>query len=120
MWLAVIVALILLSVLFYYQWIVGMIATVIVILASIYFVIVYNDDYKIEWINPYVQTLFPDKTLTNQSLTLLSENILRDLEKEQAYSWLYIDDLIYFIQINYEHNILYLFDRTTEKRQEQM
>ena len=156
MWLAVIVALILLSVLFYYQWIVGMIATVIVILASIYIiigekklveevqtfvknisyqieeagdevffqlpmgVIVYNDDYKIEWINPYVQTLFPDKTLTNQSLTLLSENILRDLEKEQAYSWLYIDDLIYFIQINYEHNILYLFDRTTEKRQEQM
>src|SRR5699024_2355991 len=156
MWLAVIVALILLSVLFYYQWIVGMIATVIVILASIYIiigekklveevqtfvknisyqieeagdevffqlpmgVIVYNDDYKIEWINPYVQTLFPDKTLTNQSLTLLSENILRDLEKEQAYSWLHIDDLIYFIQINYGHNILYLFDRTTEKRQEQM
>lgn len=156
MWLAVIVALMLLSVLFYYQWIVGTIATIIVILASIYIiigekklveemqifvenityqideagdevffqlpmgVIIYNDEYKIEWVNPYVQTLFPEQSLTNQSLTLLSENILRDLEKEQAYSWLYIDDLIYFIQINYEHNILYLFDRTTEKRQEQM
>lgn len=156
MWLAVIVALMLLSVLFYYQWIVGMIATIIVILASIYIIIgekklveemqtfvenityqideagdevffrlpigiiVYNDAYKIEWFNPYVQTLFPEQSLTNQSLTLLSENILRDLEKEQAYSWLYIDDFIYFIQIDYEHKILYLFDRTTEKRQEQM
>lgn len=156
MWLAVIVALMLLSVLFYYQWIVGTIATIIVILASIYIIIgekklveemqtfvknityqideagdevffrlpigiiVYNDAYKIEWFNPYVQTLFPEQSLTNQSLTLLSENILRDLEKEQAYSWLYIDDLIYFIQIDYEHKILYLFDRTTEKRQEQM
>lgn len=156
MWLAVIVALMLLSVLFYYQWIVGTIATIIVILASIYIIIgekklveemqtfvenityqideagdevffrlpigiiVYNDAYKIEWFNPYVQTLFPEQSLTNQSLTLLSENILRDLEKEQAYSWLYIDDFIYFIQIDYEHKILYLFDRTTEKRQEQM
>src|SRR5690625_2615639 len=156
MWLAVIVALMLLSVLFYYQWIVGTIATIIVILASIYIIIgekklveemqtfvenityqideagdevffrlpigiiVYNDAYKIEWFNPYVQTLFPEQSLTNQSLTLLSENILRDLEKEQAYSWLYIDDFIYFIKIDYEHKILYLFDRTTAKRQEQM
>lgn len=39
MWLAVIVALMLLSVLFYYQWIVGTIATIIVILASIYIII---------------------------------------------------------------------------------
>ena len=156
MWLAGIVALILLSVLFYYQWIVGTIATLIVIFVSIYIIIsekklveemqtfvknityqideagdevfnrlpigiiVYNDTYKIEWFNPYVQTLFPEQSLTNESLTVLSENILRDLEKEQAYSWLYIDEFIYFIQIDYEHQILYLFDRTTEKRQEQM
>src|SRR5699024_10891746 len=110
MWLAVIVALMLLSVLFYYQWFVGTIATIIVILARIYIIIgvkklveemqpfveyityhideagdevyfslpigiiVYNDAYKIEWFTPYVQTLFPEQSLTNQSLTLLSEN----------------------------------------------
>lgn len=156
MWLAFVVVLILLGMLFYFQWIIGTIAAIIVMLVSVniiinekklveemqtyvknisyqieeagkeaffrvpFGIIVYNDVYKIEWFNPYIQTLFPDQSLTNQTLTVLSDNILRDLKKEQAYSWLYIDDFIYFIQIDYEHKILYLFDRTTEKRQERI
>src|SRR5699024_11372507 len=36
------------------------------------------------------------------------------------YILIYIKEFIYFIEIDYEHKILYLFDRTKEKRQEQM
>lgn len=156
LWLAFIVAIILLAVIFYYQWIIGIVATITVALLSLYVIqsekrlledvseyvnhisyqieqageevffripfgiIIYNDAYNIEWINPYIEALFPNKTFKNESLKVLSEDISKDLEKEQAYSWLYIDEYIYFIKIDYENQILYLFDRTNEKKIEQM
>src|SRR5699024_12829181 len=55
MWLAVIVALMLLSVLFYYQWIVGTIATIIVILASIYIII--GDEKLVEEMQTFVKNI---------------------------------------------------------------
>lgn len=78
-------------------------------------IIIYNENHVIEWINPYMEEEFIGTSLKNQSLTVLSEDILSDLHKEQAYSWIYINNLIYFMTIDHDNRILYLFDRTNEK-----
>lgn len=156
LWLAFWLTVVLLVVLFYYQWVIGIIATIIFITVcnvvwksekrlkedQIHYVkkisyqieeagqevfqhvpfgiVIYSEKHVMEWVNPYMEKLYPNKVLRNQSLSLLSDEILGDINKEQAYSWLYFQDYIFFIKIDHENQILYLFDRTNEKKLEQM
>lgn len=155
LWTVFVLAILLLLLLIYYEWIVGLIATGMFIIVCIYVwknekqlkeeqrnyvetvsyqieeawaevflrvpfgIIIYNENHVIEWINPYMEEEFIGTSLKNQSLTVLSDDILSDLHKEQAYSWIYINNLIYFMTIDHDNRILYLFDRTNEKKLEQ-
>ena len=156
LWTVFALAILLLLLLTYYEWIIGLTATGIFIIVCIYVwknekqlkeaqlnyvetvssqieeawaevflrvpfgIIIYNENHVIEWINPYMEEEFAGTPLKRESLTVLSDDILSELHKEQAYSWIYINNLIYFVTIDYENRILYLFDRTNEKKLEQM
>ena len=155
-WLAFTLIIVLLIMLFYYNWIIGIIATIAFIFVCQYVwkhekrirkeqneyvkhisyqieqageevffhvpfgIVIYNEQQKIEWVNPYMEDLFLNETLTQQPLSILSEDIPTIINKEQAYSWFHLQNIVLFVKYDYENQTLYLFDRTSEKKLEQL
>lgn len=83
-------------------------------------IVIYDQRHEIEWVNPYMERLFPGKTLTKEHLTILSEDLIANIHSDEEYGWLKLDHLFFRIKIEREYNTIYLFDRTNEKRLEQL
>ena len=155
LWALFVLSFILICILFYYQWIIGVIVTIafIIICNNIwqkekqireeqlnyvkkisyqigeagetvfrqipFGIILYNDEHIIEWVNPYLEKLFFEKELTEQSVTSISDELLADIKSDKEYAWLHIKDWFFYVKINRENQTIYLFDRTNEKQLEQ-
>lgn len=79
-------------------------------------IIIYNEDYKIEWINPYMAELDGEDSIVNKSLEIYSEDLIPALKGDQEEVWLTINHLHYKTRIDRKHRTLYLFNRTEEAR----
>ncbi|UFT99399.1 DHH family phosphoesterase [Radiobacillus kanasensis] len=146
-----ILSVIFLGFIWYFQWILGLIMTGLLI-ASIYYsvrmernivveteeyistlshrvkkvgeeallempigIVLFSEDFLMEWVNPYMNQFTEDETLVGKSLRELSDDIVMAIKEDKNDMWLPIDEYNFQILIKKEERLLYFFDRTKQK-----
>lgn len=83
-------------------------------------IILYNDAYEIEWINPYLRRFFPDEEdWRKRSLTILDEELIEAIESDERKVQLEIEHFQFKTKINHEIGALFLFNETDAIQLEQ-
>lgn len=77
-------------------------------------IILYNDDYEIEWVNPYMQFYGDEDSLLGKSLSILSEDLIPKIEEDAKYVSFDLREFAFQATIIKEERLLYLFDRTEQ------
>ncbi|RDW16773.1 DHH family phosphoesterase [Oceanobacillus chungangensis] len=151
LWVIYLLAVILLGVIWYFQWQIGLMMTVLVI-ASLYYtfirerklleeteayistishrikkvgdeallemplgIILYNEDYKIEWANPYLNKFSEeDDSIVGQSLNILSEVLIPMIKENKHEIVIEVNKSKFLTIIKKEERLLYLLDRTEQ------
>ncbi|TFJ91989.1 DHH family phosphoesterase [Lentibacillus salicampi] len=150
LWVVYSLSVILLGFIWYFQWLIGLILTV-VLGVSLYYsilaerkrqqdtenyiatlshrvkrvgeeallempigIILFNDDYKIEWANPYMNRFTEDDTLVGKSLNILSDDLISRVKENNEDIWLDLDEHHFQMSIKKEERLLYLSDRTVQ------
>lgn len=149
LWMMYILLAILLAILFYFDWMIGMGGTVLFIF-SLFFsihqekkrraeiqkeiqdistrvqvvsrevlnelpfgIILYDEDYKIEWVNPYMRKFdSEDAELIGSPLDMLSEELVIDIKEDKGESSIQIDDYYFQAIIDKEDRLIYFIDET--------
>ncbi|KAB8136837.1 DHH family phosphoesterase [Gracilibacillus oryzae] len=148
---------ILLVFLFYYEWILGTVMTVLFTISLYYSVkkeqqivnqteayistisyrvkkvgeeallempfgiVLYGDDYQIEWTNPYMNQFTTQETLVGEELEILSEQLISQIKDESKDNfWLHINESDYQIYNKRDERLLYFFDRTKQTELQQL
>lgn len=142
-------AIILLVLLWVFQWIVGLIMTIPLILSFFYTVrkeksrmdqteayisslshrikrvgeeallempfgiILYNDHYKIDWANPYMNQ-YSEESLVGESLNVLSEDIIPMIKENKEEVWVDLGENKFLTLIKKDERLLYFLDRTKQ------
>jgi len=143
-------AIILVSIVCYYQWILGLVLAVCVI-ASFYYtfqrekrilnstksyistlshrlekvgaeallempigIVLYNNEFEIEWINPYMNAFSEESMVVGKSLNVFSEDLIPMIKENYTEPWLSIDDYEFQTIIKKEERLLYFIDRTSQ------
>src|SRR5690625_1628806 len=150
LWIIYILSLIMLGLLFYYQWILGIVVTLALIISLIITIsrekqlyhdvenyiagmshrikrvgeeallempigiILFDENYQIEWSNPYINQFSESDTLVGQSLSSLSEELKTSIEKSETEVTIELAGYIFRVQIKQSERLLYLFDQTSE------
>lgn len=148
-WVIYILSAILLAILFYYDWKIGILGTILFFL-SLFFsiryenrrrvamqneikmlstrikmvgkealselpfgIVLYDEDYKIEWVNPYMRKFDTDETeLIGSPLTLLSEELVTDIKENKQETGIELDEFYFQTIINKEERLVYFIDET--------
>ncbi|GLO68198.1 MULTISPECIES: DHH family phosphoesterase [Oceanobacillus] len=151
-WVVYGISIILLVALWYFQWIIGLIMT-IVLAASFYYsirteqilldeaeeyistishrvkkvgeeallempfgIILFNDEFQIEWSNPYMNQFSEDReTLVGRSLHLLSEDLIPMIKENKEEVWVELAGYTFLTVIKKEEKLLYFMDRTDQE-----
>ncbi|HLQ98034.1 MAG TPA: DHH family phosphoesterase [Candidatus Dormibacteraeota bacterium] len=79
-------------------------------------IVLYNKEFEIEWINPYMNDFSEESTLVGKSLHVLSEDLIPMIDEDSADPWLRIDDYEFQILIKKEERLLYFIDRTSQTK----
>lgn len=145
-------AVILLGIIFYFEWAVGLLMSFFVI-ASFYYsvrkekmlynetetyitnlshrlekvgkevllempigIILYNDDYEVEWSNSYMNQFGTDNKLIGASLDVLSEKLIPLINEDKQEALFELEGYSFETTINKQENLLYVFDRTAETK----
>ncbi|WP_430789587.1 DHH family phosphoesterase [Virgibacillus flavescens] len=156
LWMIYIVSIILLGFIWYFQWIIGLVMTV-VLFGSFYYsvrtertlineteeyistlshrvrkvgeeallempigIVLFNEDYFIEWANPYMNRFAAEDTLVGNSLNLLSEELVPMIKENKKEIWFQLDGYQFQTAIKKQERLLYLFDRTTQTEIQQL
>ncbi|MFC4402346.1 DHH family phosphoesterase [Gracilibacillus xinjiangensis] len=84
-------------------------------------IVLYGEDYQIEWANPYMNQFTKEETLVGENLEILSAEILSQMKDESKESfWLHINDADYQIYNKRDERLLYFFDRTKQTELQQL
>src|SRR5690625_141942 len=147
-----ILAIILVSIVSYYQWILGLLLAICIVVSFFYTfqrekatlnrtksyistlshriekvgeeallempigIVLYNKEFEIEWINPYMKDLSEESTLVGKSLHAISEDLIPLIDEDPAEPWLKIDNYEFQIIIKKEERLLYFIDRTSQTK----
>ncbi len=77
-------------------------------------IILYNEEFEIEWANPFVHQFSSEETLVGQSLNIIDEEIIPAI-KEQKDEVLFPFEPYYFQAIlKKEERLIYFFDQTKQ------
>ncbi|GGM28452.1 cyclic-di-AMP phosphodiesterase GdpP [Paraliobacillus quinghaiensis] len=77
-------------------------------------IVLYSENYKIEWTNPYMNKFTKDETLVGQPLKLLSEDLTKMVQEEQDEVCIPLGEYDFKVVIKKEERLLYFFDRTQQ------
>lgn len=77
-------------------------------------IIIYNENFEIDWVNPYIKELIEVDSHVNKSLDIYSEEIIPILKDVHDEAWITINHFHYKMQIDRNNRTLYLFNRTEE------
>ena len=78
-------------------------------------IVLYSDDYKIEWANSYInQFTEEDDPIVGDSLNVLSDKLIPMIKEDKNEGILEIDGYKFQISLKKEERLLYLFDRTAQ------
>ncbi|MRH44385.1 hypothetical protein GH741_17210 [Aquibacillus halophilus] len=150
LWVIYSLALVLLGFLWYYQWLFGLIMSLLLV-ASLYNsikseknqiseteeyittlsyrvkkvgeeallempigIVLFSEDFMVEWTNPYMNQFAVEDTLVGKSLNELSEDFIPKIKDGKSETWLTLDGYQFQTLIKKQERLLYLFDRTKQ------
>lgn len=79
-------------------------------------IVLYSDDYEVEWSNPFMNQFSEEDTFVGDSLQVFSEDMISEIKKGEEEVWLSMGDYIFKVVIMPEERILYFFDRTEQRK----
>lgn len=150
LWLIYAVSVILLGVIWYYEWILGIIMTVLLVVSFYYTIqierklsdeteqyistlsyrvkkvgeeallempigiILYSDEYTVEWTNQYMNQFAEVDTIVGESLNAISEELIPMIKENNDEVRIKLDEFEFQAIIRREERLIYLFDRTEQ------
>ncbi len=150
LWLIYAVSVILLGVIWYYEWILGIIMTVLLMVSFYYTIqrerklsdeaeqyiatlsyrvkkvgeeallempigiILFSEDYTVEWTNQYMNQFTEEDTIVGQSLNVISEELIPMIIENNDEVRIRLEDFEFQGIIRREERLIYLFDRTEQ------
>lgn len=82
-------------------------------------IVLFNEDYEIEWVNPFMDKIADEDSLLGNPLHVLSEHLSAKIKKEHDEIWFSTKGYKFQSIVRYDERILYLFDRTRQVETEQ-
>jgi cyclic-di-AMP phosphodiesterase len=144
------VSIVLLGFLYYFQWIIGIAMTILLVLA-IYNsikkeqkqkteteeyittlsyrvkkvgeeavmempigIVLYNEDYEIEWTNPFVNIFSSEDTLVGQSLNIISEDLIPSIKEEKESLLFHFNEEYFEAILKKDERLVYFFNKTEQ------
>ena len=77
-------------------------------------IVLYNEEFVVEWTNPYMNRLKEEDNLVGSPLNDLSEELPLILKEDKNEVWLPIGDFEFQVLIKKDERLLYFFDRTKQ------
>ncbi|MBM7618856.1 c-di-AMP phosphodiesterase-like protein [Bacillus tianshenii] len=77
-------------------------------------IMLYNDDYQIEWTNPFLASCFHEETLVGRSLYDVGENLIPLLKQDVETEVVPLHDRKYKVVIKKAERLIYFFDVTEQ------
>ncbi|PAE43682.1 DHH family phosphoesterase [Bacillus sp. 7884-1] len=79
-----------------------------------------NDEYSIEWTNPFLSSYFDEDTLIGRSLYEIAETLIPLIKQEVGTEIITLHERKFRVILKSEEKLLYFFDVTEQKEIEQM
>lgn len=83
-------------------------------------IMLYNEDYIIEWTNPFMASCFNEDTLVGRSLYDVAEVLLPLIKQEMHSETISLNERKYRVVLKLEERLLYFFDITEQAEVEQL
>lgn len=152
LWVIYFLSIVLLGFIWYYEWILGAIMTVL-LACSFYYtirrektiideteayistishrvkkvgeeallelpfgIVLFNEEYHIEWSNPYMNQLTGQDSLVGEQLSIVSESLIPMIKEDKEEIWVDYGEYKFLTIIRKEERLLYFLDRTTQEQ----
>src|SRR5690625_5182588 len=79
-------------------------------------IIMYSEDFEVEWSNPFMNQFTEDETYVGKSLQELSEQLIPNIKEDKEDVWISIEQFYFQVTVKKEERLLYFFDRTKQKK----
>src|SRR5690625_245169 len=152
LWIIYLLSIILLGVIWYYQWILGILMTLFMAVSFYYSIrtektiideteryittlshrlkkvgeeallempigiILFSEDYHIEWTNSYMGKFSEGESLIGKPLDHISDDLIPIVNEDKKDAWIELDGYNLQVTQKNEERLLYLFDRTEQKK----
>lgn len=83
-------------------------------------IVLFNDEYQIEWANPYLASVLKEETLVGRHLNIVFEGIIALIKGEDEIEKLILNERMFRIHIIREEKLLYFFDITEQSEIERL
>ncbi|MCP8617226.1 DHH family phosphoesterase [Salirhabdus salicampi] len=83
-------------------------------------IVLYSDDFEIEWANPYMNDFVEEETLVGHELNQISNELITALKDEKESTWFQYGEKTFETIIKKDERLLYIFDRTEQKEIENL
>lgn len=77
-------------------------------------IVLYSEDYTVEWANPYMNRFTKEDTIVGESLKTLSDQIVPHIKEDESDVWINLEGYKLQVMIKRDERLLYLFDRTKQ------
>ncbi|MYL34452.1 hypothetical protein GLW08_13040 [Pontibacillus yanchengensis] len=77
-------------------------------------IVLFSEDFKIEWANPFMNKFYPQDTLVGESLNEISDKLIPNIKEEKDEVWISVENYQLQTVIKKNERLLYLFDRTKQ------
>src|SRR5699024_11989685 len=67
-------------------------------------IILYSDDYQVEWANPYMNKFTEDDTIVGKSLDTISEQLIPLINENKDETWITLDELVFLVTVRSEEH----------------
>src|SRR5699024_2744859 len=75
-------------------------------------IILYDESFKIEWVNPYMYQFDDGESVVGDSLNIYSDQLIPKIKEEAREIWFSLQNYTFKAKVIPEQGIIYLFDRT--------
>ncbi|MFC0525971.1 DHH family phosphoesterase [Pontibacillus salicampi] len=77
-------------------------------------IVLFSEDYNIEWANPYMNRFYQQDTLVGESLNEINDKIIPSIKEDKEEVWIGVEGYELQTVIKKQERLLYLFDRTKQ------
>lgn len=77
-------------------------------------IVLYNQSYEIEWVNPFMYQFSDDQTAIGQSLNIYSDRLIPMIKQGENEISFSLDNYTFQVKVKHEEQLIYLFDQTEQ------